>query len=105
MLADQFDTCLAQCVDNPGQGLDDAPNGADARFHPLDGWQRNTGEFGKRPLVNAQQGPSRPHLERRNHATFHVLDMINDVLSIYNDVKNIIWQERILAPKGIRRPA
>src|ERR1700723_4738054 len=68
MFTDQFDTGAIQRIDHPGQGFDDAANIADARFHPLDGWQRNPGQFGQRLLVNAQQRPRRSHLEGRNHA-------------------------------------
>jgi len=46
----------------------DAAHRADARFHPLDCRQRNPGELRQRPLVDAQQRPRRPHLERRDHA-------------------------------------
>src|ERR1700730_10391156 len=69
VLADQFDTGAVERVDHPGQRLDDAAHRADARFHPLDRRQRDACEFGERPLVNAQQRPRRPHLERRDHAT------------------------------------
>ena len=54
VLADQFDTGTIQRIDHPGQRFDDAADGADARFHPLDRWQRNPGQFGQRSLVNAQ---------------------------------------------------
>jgi hypothetical protein len=69
VFADQFDTDAIQGIDDPGQGFDDAADVTDAGFHPLDGWQRNPGQFGQRPLVYAEQCPRRPHLERRNHAT------------------------------------
>jgi hypothetical protein len=68
MISDQFDPGLAQRIDDPGQGFDNAADGTDARFHPLNRWQRETGQFGKPSLVNSQQGPSRLHLERRDHA-------------------------------------
>jgi hypothetical protein len=68
MFADQFDTGAIERIDHPGQGFDDTADIADARFHPLNGWQRNPGQFGQRLLVNAQQRPRRSHLEGRDHA-------------------------------------
>jgi len=67
MFADQIDTGAIERIDHPGQGLDDTANIADARFHPLNGWQRNPGQFGQRLLVNAQQHARRSHLEGRDH--------------------------------------
>jgi hypothetical protein len=69
MFADQFDTGAIERIDHPGQGFNNTADIADARFHPLDGWQRNPGQFGQRLLVNAQQGARRSHLEGRDHAT------------------------------------
>jgi hypothetical protein len=67
MFADQFDTGTIERIDHPGQGFDDTADIADARFHPLNGWQRNPGQFGQRLLVNAQQRARRSHLEGRDH--------------------------------------
>jgi hypothetical protein len=68
MLADQFDTGAIQGIDDPGQRFNDAADVANAGFHPLDRWQRNSGKFGQRSLIYAEQGPRRPHLERCDHA-------------------------------------
>src|SRR4029078_5989937 len=89
----------AQGVDHLGQGLDHAANRADAGFHPLDGWQRKPRHFCKRLLVDAQQRPRRPHLERRDHAALPYSSMIIDIPNNENDVKNIIWQAPSAWPK------
>jgi hypothetical protein len=79
MFTDQFDTGAIERIDHPGQGFDDAADIADARFHPLDGRQRNAGEFRERPLVDAQQSPRRSHLEGRDHGVIPYFKMINDI--------------------------
>jgi hypothetical protein len=100
VFADQFDTGAIQCVDDPGQRFDDTADVADARLHPLDRRQRNPGQFGQRPLVNAQQRSRRFHLKAVIMRPFHVERGINDISYIYNDLKNIIWQAKPAENQG-----
>jgi hypothetical protein len=79
VFTDQFDTGAIKRIDHPGQGFDDAADIPDARFHPLDGRQRNPGQFRERPLVDAQQSPRCSHLEGRDHWVIPYFKMINDI--------------------------
>jgi hypothetical protein len=47
VFADQLDAGAIKRVDHLDQSLDHAPNGTRARLHPLDGRQRNSGQFGQ----------------------------------------------------------
>ena len=67
LLADQLDAGPVERLDHLDQGLDHAAHIAGAGLHPLDGRQRNAGEFGQGFLVNAKQRAGCPHLERRDH--------------------------------------
>jgi hypothetical protein len=66
MLADQVHARTIERLDNLGQRIDDATDIARGGFHPLDRRQRYAGQFGQGFLVNPEQRPRCPHLERRD---------------------------------------
>src|SRR5215470_4185094 len=68
-LADQLNAGGAKRIDELHQRIDIAADDAVARFHALDGRQRQARALGQRLLVDAQQGPGRPHLSASNHAS------------------------------------
>src|SRR5690606_7715627 len=54
-LFDEFDARVVQRRDQLDQGIDVAAHGAFARFHALDGRQRQAGGLGEGPLIHAEQ--------------------------------------------------
>ena len=61
-LADQFDTGGVERPDELFERIDIAANDRLARFHALDGGQREAGEFRELPLIDLQQRPRGAHL-------------------------------------------
>ena len=66
MLADQLNARAIERIDHLDQRFHHAADRAGRGFHPLDGRQRHAGEFGQGLLVDPEQRPGRPHLERRD---------------------------------------
>jgi hypothetical protein len=77
-LADQFDARRRQCVDELHQRIDISPDDSLARFHALDGGQRETRALGEIALVDLEQRPRGPHLS----TSYHVSDIRIDIIHI-----------------------
>src|SRR5262249_34334158 len=68
---DQFDASGCKRVDKLHQRVDISPDHPLARFHALDGRQRETRALGQLALIDLQQRPRGPHLR----SSYHVLDI------------------------------
>src|SRR5215470_13466411 len=77
-LADELDARDGKGLDQLHQRVDVAADDAVARFHALDGGQRETRAPGKLALIEPQERPRRPHLG----ASYHVSNIRIDRLSI-----------------------
>ncbi len=67
--ADQLHARALQRLDHFGQAVDQSAHIAVARFHALDGGQRDAGQLGQRTLVDAEHGARGTHLSGGHHAT------------------------------------
>src|SRR6185312_16176348 len=59
-LADEFHPCAVERGDQLHQRIDIASNDPVARFHALDGRDRESGEDGERALIDTEEGARRP---------------------------------------------
>jgi len=75
IFTNEFDASGFERIDNLNQRIDKTANLAAGHFHSLDGRQRHTGHRRQRPLVDAEQGPRRPQLQRRYHASYLIDDI------------------------------
>src|SRR6185437_12583388 len=66
-LADELHPRPVQRGDQLHQRIDVAPNDTLARFHALDGRDREAGQAGERTLIDAEEGARRSKLRSRNH--------------------------------------
>src|SRR5216683_6275730 len=66
---DELNPGGTQSIDQLHKRVDIAADDAIARFHPLDGRDRQPGEFSKLPLIDPQKSTGRPHLSRSDHGS------------------------------------
>lgn len=66
-VCNQFDTLCGERLDELHHGIDIAANDPIARFHALDGWNRQPCQPCELPLVDTQQGASAAQLTGGYH--------------------------------------